>query len=144
MSCLIDTNIFVYSVNSDFSQYKKAYDFLQSHLKSEVKTYLCWPVIYEFLRVVTHPRIFSKPLKNKQAWDFIKSLLSLEHVGILTETSEHEKVLSLLLRKQKNLKGNLIHDCHIAALMNENGVKKIYTCDVHYRLFDFLKVIKPF
>lgn len=142
MSGLIDTNILVYAVNRDSPLYSKANAFL-TRMGSGGPLYLCWAVVYEFLRVTTHPKIFSRPLSWKEAWDFISALAFLPQTTLLLEAQEHGETLEELLKSLRNPHGNFFHDCHIATLLKENGVRVIYTRDTDFRQFSFLEVIDP-
>ena len=42
------------------------------------------------------------------------------------------------------VRGNLVPDAHLAALLLQHGVKKIYTADSDFRKFEFLEVSNPF
>ena len=39
--------------------------------------------------------------------------------------------------------GNLVNDCHYAALLREHGIKTIYSADRDLRRFEFLEVLDP-
>jgi predicted nucleic acid-binding protein len=39
--------------------------------------------------------------------------------------------------------GNLVHDAHIAAVLAEHGVRRIYTRDQDFRRFPGLEVVDP-
>ena len=41
-------------------------------------------------------------------------------------------------------RGNLVPNAHIAALLLQHGVRKIYTADSDFKKFEFLKVRNPF
>jgi uncharacterized protein len=42
------------------------------------------------------------------------------------------------------LRGNLVPDAHLAAVLLQNGIARIYTKDADFRKFDFLEVQVPF
>jgi predicted nucleic acid-binding protein len=42
------------------------------------------------------------------------------------------------------VRGNLVPDAHLAALLMQHGVRRIYTKDMDFRKFDFLEVLPPF
>jgi hypothetical protein len=42
------------------------------------------------------------------------------------------------------VRGNLVPDAHLAALLLQHGVRKLYTLDRDFRKFDFLEVADPF
>jgi len=41
------------------------------------------------------------------------------------------------------VRGNLVPDAHLAALLRQHGVGRLYTVDRDFRKFDFLKVTDP-
>lgn len=45
-----------------------------------------WGIVYEFLRVATHPQVFAKPWQAPLALLFMKSILASPGVGVLTGT----------------------------------------------------------
>ena len=42
------------------------------------------------------------------------------------------------------VRGNLVPDAHLAALLRQHGVRRLYTVDRDFRKFDFLQVDDPF
>ena len=102
-----------------------------------------WPILYEFLRVSTHGRVFPKPLKASQALAYVDTLTSLDEVAILTATSRHFAALDSVVQELSHPSGNLFHDIHTAALMREHGVPEIVTADTDFLQFRFLKVSNP-
>jgi hypothetical protein len=42
------------------------------------------------------------------------------------------------------VRGNLVPDAHLAALLLQHGVRRLYTEDRDFRKFDFLEVVDPF
>ena len=143
MRFLIDTNILLYAVNSESPAHLPAHRFLQEHLRLRTPWCTTWPILYEFLRVSTHIRVFPKPLKPQQALDFITSLASREEVAILTETDRHMAVLQGIVSGLGHPGGNLFHDIHTASLMREHGVPEIISADTDFLQFRFLKVTNP-
>jgi len=143
MSGLIDTNLLVYAVNQDSPHRPKVQAFLEEQLNQSEFIYVCWANLYEFLRVTTHPRVFTHPLSWSQAFGFLEAFVQSAQVEILREGDEHPQILKDILSHIRNPQGNLMHDCHVAALMKEHAVKTIYTHDTDFRLFEFLKVVDP-
>lgn len=139
---LIDTNILLYAVNSDAPQHKPAKSYLERLLSHNEPWSLCWANIYEFLRAVTHPRC-PRPLSPQQAWTFIEQILKHPRLHLLLETNFHSEALKAVLKEAGAVRGNLYHDCHIAALMKEHGVAMIATADTEFRKFRFLKITNP-
>lgn len=42
------------------------------------------------------------------------------------------------------VRGNLVADAHLAALLRQHGIRTLYTRDTDYRRFEFLEVRDPF
>jgi len=140
---LLDTNILLHAANSGSAEHRAASRFLQEQLQSRNPWCTTWPILYEFLRVSTHNRVFPKPLNPRQALDFIASLASREEVAILTATVRHLEVLEGIVGGLGHPAGNLFHDIHTATLMREHGVREIVTADSDFLQFSFLRVTNP-
>jgi hypothetical protein len=42
------------------------------------------------------------------------------------------------------VRGNLVPDAHLAALLKQHGIRRLYTNDADFRKFPFLDVRSPF
>ena len=144
MRFLVDTNIFVNAVNSGSPHYKVAREFLGDHLSARTPWATTWPILYEFLRVATHPKVFDHPLKPNQALQFVQALTSSEDIAVLAATPRHAEALEVTLRELSHPRGNLFHDIHTAVVMREHGVREIVTADTDFLQFRFLAVTNPF
>ena len=143
MRFLVDTNILLYAVNTTAPEYAAARRFFNDTAARATPWCLTWSVIYEFLRVSTHHRVFAKPLDAKKAWSFIEVLLQSGMVSILHSTERHSSVLRQTLAEHPSTMGNLFHDFHTAVLLREHGVSEIITADTDFLQFRFLKVTNP-
>jgi hypothetical protein len=74
---------------------------------------LGWPTVMSYLRISTHPSIFGQPLTPDEAMANIGMFLSLPP------------------------------DAHLAALLRQHGVKKLYSHDRDFLKFAFLDVRDP-
>lgn len=140
---LVDTNILLYAANEDAPEHKQCLKELENLRRSHSPWYLTWGIVYEFLRVVTHPRVFAKPLKLRGAWEFVEALLASPALIILSESENHARAVAELTRDYAMMSGNILHDFHKAALMREHGIKKILTHDADFYRFKFLEVVDP-
>jgi hypothetical protein len=104
---------------------------------------LTWGIVYEFLRVATHPRVFRNPFAPPDAWRFVHAILASPNLEMLTETHRHPSILAQLIEDQPAIRGNLVFDAHTAALMREHGIRTIYTHDADFNLFPGVEVIDP-
>lgn len=142
MSYSIDANILLYASNSGAAENGKAIAFLRSRPKDADLLCLTWPALMAYQRIATHPAIFEKPLSPNEAWKNIEALLALPRARVLAEEEGFEEIYEDLT-KGLSIRGNLVPDAHIAALLRQHGVDRIYTADSDFRKFAFLKVINP-
>lgn len=139
----VDTNVLVYAEISTASEHAVARDVLTELAESSRPWALPWPCAYEFLRIVTHHRVFDPPTPMDVAVTDLGRILASPSLQLLGETPRHFEVLRELLEATPVV-GNLIHDAHIAALCIEHGVDELITGDNDFRRFRQLEVVNPF
>jgi toxin-antitoxin system PIN domain toxin len=137
----VDTNILVYAHQPRLPRHEQALGRLRELAEGSVPFALPWPCAYEFLRVVTHRRVFDRPSTTEQAWAFLRNVLDAPTTVLLMETDRHVEVLEEVLR-DTGVTGNLVHDAHIAALLLEHGVRDILTTDTDFHRFRGLRVVE--
>lgn len=138
----IDTNILVFAHREETPFHSGALDILKRKAEGPVPWAIPWPCVYEFLKVVTHPRVFHPCTPLKNAWEAICNLLASPSLRVLGETPRHAEVLGEVLAETP-LAGNLVHDAHIVALLREHGVDEIITADEDFKRFHGLRVQNP-
>ena len=140
---VVDTNILVYAADRNCEEHSICFKLLEDLRHGFLPWFLTWSIIYEFLRVSTHPKVFRKPLEIKESLKFIELLLSSTGLKILVEGQNHVQLAASTLTEIKGIKGNKLHDTHTAIIMREHGISKIYTRDNDFHTFPFLEVIDP-
>jgi len=140
---LVDTNILLDAANPSSSFHRPSNDFLERQRQRSGAWFTTWPVVFEFLRVITHTRAFPRPWRTDQAWSFVTSLLDSPGLSVLVPTPRHADVAAEVFKEAPNLAGNIFHDAHTAILMREHGIKTIVTRDLDFHRFKFLEVIDP-
>jgi predicted nucleic acid-binding protein len=101
------------------------------------------PLVYEFLRVTTHPRVMRRPWSMLAAWEFVSALLASPGLALLVPSQRHADVAGKVISELPHLAGNLLHDADTALLMREHGIARICTRDTDFNQFPFLEVIDP-
>ena len=139
----VDTNVLVYAEIAGSAYHQQARGMLAELANGAVLWALPWPCIYEFLRIVTHPRVFHPPVPVNVALADLRSMLSSPSLLLLGETSRHAEVMEEVMRSSGTT-GNLIHDAHIAALCLEHGVSELITGDRDFARFAGLGIVNPF
>ncbi len=140
---LVDTNVLVYAADADSPLHARAREWLERQRGRPDAWYTTWPVLYEFMRVTTHPRVMRRPWSVPRAWSFVSALLGSPGLGVLLPTPQHADVAGQVIAELPDLAGNLLHDAHTAVLMREHGIRRICTRDMDFHRFPFLEVIDP-
>jgi toxin-antitoxin system PIN domain toxin len=142
MSYSIDANILVYASDEKSPQHDIANRFMQGRGDDPDLLCLTWGTLLAYQRIVTHHSIFRTPLLPHQAWDNVMNLLTLPRCRTIVEQDgfevEYEKI-----SRTVGVKGNLVPDAHLAVILRQHGVSRIYSADSDFRKFEFLKVINP-
>lgn len=102
-----------------------------------------WPCVYEFLRVVTHPRVFHPPMPGATAMRDLRHILASPSLVLLGETARHAEVMATVV-EASGATGNLVHDAHIASLCIEHGVSELVTGDRDFARFPQVRTFNPF
>ncbi len=137
---LVDVNLLIYAHVAGFRQHVAARAWLNTQIREQARVGLPWESLVGFLRVVTNPRIFSKPEPVDQAWSQIEKWLSWPAVWIPKPGDGHARILAELLRGGAT--GNLIPDAHLAALALEHGLT-VYSCDSDFAKFEGVRWLDP-
>jgi len=124
----VDTNILIYARREEFPEHQKARVVLRRLAEGDTPWAIPWPCIYEFLRVITHPRVFDPPTPLDRALEDLESLFESPSLVLLGEGPSHRGPMrqSLICGRAR---GNAVHDAHIAALCMEHDVREILTAD---------------
>lgn len=139
----LDTNILIHAHRRGTAHHEQAVALLGTLGEGPAPYALFWSSLYEFLRVVTHHRVFDPPSSTAEALEAIQDLLAPPVVRVLSETSRHPEILERVLRESR-VTGNLIHDAHLVALALEHGVHEILTLDGDFARFPQLASRNPF
>jgi predicted nucleic acid-binding protein len=140
----IDTNILVYAHREDSSFHKKAKQTLIELAESGKGNWaIPWPCIYEFLAIVTHPKIYNPATPLTTAIEFIDLLLKSPNLSLIGESvPEYWETLKTTLLVSK-ISGAKVHDARIASICIDNGIKILYTADRDFSRFTNLKTQNP-
>ncbi len=143
MSYAVDVNVFLYASDQTSPRHVAALRFLEARAADPDLFTVAWSTLMSYLRIATHPRIFAHPLSPAEALANIGALLNLPRVRVL---SEAEGFLDVYrdVTVSFPVRGNLVPDAHLVALLRQHGVRRLYTTDADFRKFPFLDVQDPF
>lgn len=143
MSATVDANVLLYASDSASPRHPRAAALLADVASGPQLLYVFWPVVMAYLRISTHPAVFSQPLSPEIARENVTTLLSQPLVRTAGETegfwADFQRVSHSVV-----VRGNLVSDAHIAALMRQHDVALIWTADRDFRQFDGLAARDPF
>ena len=125
-----DINLLVYAYNPAAAEYIASRRWLDGLLNGEESVGLTWVVVTGFVRQITNPRIVFEPLSPEAAMEIVDQWFELPHVTPANPGSEHLRLFRRCL-DAVGVGGNLVTDCHIAAIAMEYGA------DVHSNDADF-------
>lgn len=140
---VVDTNVLLYAAEKSAPAHRCCRGLLERWRASANAWFLTWPILYEFLRVATHPRVFRTPWTSDLAWQFVGALLGAPGLSVLSATDNHAHVLGEILAETPHLTGNILHDAHTVALMREHGVRRVVTRDTDFHRFRNIEVVDP-
>jgi toxin-antitoxin system PIN domain toxin len=139
----LDTNILVYARRSESVFHKAAFRLLRELAEGETAWAIPWPCVYEFLRVVTHPKMYLTPTPLTVALDDVQGLSASPSLHLLGDGPRHVEYLLSMVRGAE-ARGDRVFDAHIAGILLEHGVREIWTADRDFRRFPGLLVRNPF
>ena len=143
MSRTVDANVLLYASDSSSPRQEAARALLETIAAGPELTYLFWPTIMAYLRIATHPAVFSQPLPAADAIANIEALLDRPHVRAPGEQPEFwPRYRAVAIDAAPT--GNLVSAGHLVALMLQNEVRTIWTHDRDFRRFKGIEVRDPF
>jgi toxin-antitoxin system PIN domain toxin len=136
-----DLNLILYAHDAGSPLYPKARTWWLDLLSGNEPVGLAEVVLFGFMRLSTHGRIFQQPMTPLEAAGHIRRWLAQPYVQVLTTGSEHvEQVLSLL--GSAGTAGNLVTDAQIAAIALDHDAT-VHSADADFTRFPGLRWHNP-
>ncbi len=143
MSFAVDANILLYASDESSPRHARARECLAQWAAGWEIICFTWHTLFAYLRVATHPRIFEQPLSPDTAKANIEALLALPHVRVVSEDDGFWRHFTDVTRSRP-VRGNLVPDAHLVALLRQQGVRVLYTTDTDFKKFAAIEVRNPF
>lgn len=137
----VDTNILVYAHQTRTEMHAAARDRLVALAEGTSPWGLPVFCLGEFLRVVTHPRIFDPPFSVAEAGDAVQRLLASPGLVVLAPADRYPELLIEAVLEARAL-GNLVFDAQIVAVCREWGVDRLLTEDRDFDRFSGLETLR--
>jgi uncharacterized protein len=142
VSFAVDVNILLYASDRSSPHSTKAMEFLERCASDTEVCCFAWPTLMGYLRMSTHPAIFRTPLSPSESMRNVEALLGLPHVRVLSEEEGFWAVYRQVTQGMA-VRGNLVPDAHLAAILRQHDVRTLHTNDLDFKRFDFLDVRNP-
>jgi uncharacterized protein len=143
VSYSLDVNVLLYASDRSSDRYDSARRFVDSCAAGPEILCLTWPTLMSYLRIATHPRIFSAPLSPDEALGNISALIGLPHVRAVSELDGFADAYKHVAGETP-VRGNLVPDAHVAAILLQHGVRTFYSNDRDFRKFQSIDLRDPF
>jgi toxin-antitoxin system PIN domain toxin len=123
---LPDVNVLVYAHRQDTALHVGCLRWLESVINGDESYGLSELVLSGFLRITTHPKIFSKPTPLLEAIAFTEQLRERPNCVPIAPQGRHWKIFQSLCA-DADAKGNLVPDAYLAAMAIESGCEWVTT-----------------
>lgn len=136
-----DVNVLIRAFREDAPDHSKYRGWLERTVASESAFGVSDLVLSGFLRVATHPRIFTPPTPLERALEFVEALRAQPNCVRIVPGERHWDIFTRLCR-DADARGNLVPDAYHAALAIESGSEWV-TIDRDFSRFPGLKWRPP-
>ena len=123
---LADVNVLVYAHREDAPHHAACREWLEALVNGREAFGLSELVLSGFCRVVTHPKVFTRPSPLTDALSFAEQLRSRPNGVPVTPGQRHWGIFQALC-VHAEAKGNLIADAYLAAMAIEAGCEWVTT-----------------
>ena len=128
-----DANLLLYAYDSNGPFYERAKSWWQGCLSGQEAVGLTHPTLFAFLRISTHPKIYTHPMTLAEAAGHVRSWLARRVSQLLEAPLDHTEHVIGLLEDAGGTAGHLVTDAQIAAFAQS------YRAIVHTVDRDFLR-----
>jgi len=130
---LPDTNLILYAYDTESPFHSAAARWWAGLLSGNEPVGLCPVVVFAYLRLSTHGKVYDHPLTPGEASEHVNSWLAQPNVRLLVAGPDHVQKVCRLLDKAGTA-ANLVTDAQIAALALEYGAT-VHTADTDFARF---------
>ena len=137
-----DANLLLYATDSTSPFHDAAREWWTGCLNGSVPVGLCHPVVFAFVRLSTHPRVFERPLSLSRVTRIAQSWINRQVTRTLYPGPQHVPNVLNLLATTGSRGGNLVTDAQIAEIAMAHRAE-VHTADHDFRRFPGLKYRFP-
>lgn len=139
----VDTNLLVYAHRREPGQHADSAALMRRLAEGTRPWAIPWPCLYEFLSIVTNPRIWKEAASSPdQAWRQIESWTRAPANSLLRETDDFISTLQRFVARPR-VRGPIVHDARVAAICVAHAVDELLSADRDFALFPELRTRNP-
>lgn len=136
-----DANLLLYAYDQSSPFHEPAKAWCEDRMSGPAPLVLLPTVVFGFVRIATHPRVFKDPLSVAEAAVHVRSWLALRHVQ-LHEMLPEDVACALGLLEAAGMAGNLTTDAQIAAVALRLDAE-VHTADLDFGRFPKVRFLNP-
>ncbi|MBL9156126.1 MAG: PIN domain-containing protein [Verrucomicrobiales bacterium] len=136
-----DANLLLYAYDESSPFHERAKAWCEEVMSGPSPLSLLPAVVFGFVRIATHPRVFKDPLSVSEAADHVRSWLARRHVQ-LHEMLPEDVACALGLLEAAGTAGNLTTDAQIAAVALRLDAE-VHTTDLDFGRFPKVRCLNP-
>lgn len=138
---LIDSNILIYAYDPGSRHHERARTWLERVLGSDEQVRLGLVSLLSFVRILTDPRLYARPMDVAEAHAHVQTWLERDNVAVAEPTPEHWSTF-LTVATEGQARGPVLMDAHLAALAIEHGAT-LCTTDRDFQRFAGVRILDP-
>ena len=136
-----DANLLLYAYDESSPFHERAKAWCEEVMSGPSPLTLLPAVVFGFVRIATHPRVFKDPFSVSEAADHVRSWLAMRHVQ-LHEMLPEDVACALGLLEAAGTAGNLTSDAQIAAVALRLDAE-VHTADLDFGRFLKVRFLNP-
>jgi toxin-antitoxin system PIN domain toxin len=139
---LFDVNVLIYAADRRSADHDRYHRWLSELVEGPEPFGAFDLVLSSFVRIATHPKIFTTPWKTTHAIDFVSRIRGASNCIVVRPGARHWDIFVDLCRRV-GARSNVVPDAYLAALAIESGCEWI-TTDRGFARFPALRWRHPF
>jgi len=136
-----DANLLLYAYDESSPFHERAKAWCEEVMSGPSPLTLLPAVVFGFVRIATHPRVFKDPFSVSEAADHVRSWLAMRHVQLHAMLPE-DVACALALLEAAGTAGNLTSDAQIAAVALRLDAE-VHTADLDFGRFLKVRFLNP-
>lgn len=136
-----DVNVLLYAYDTENRHHAPCATWLSAALSGSEDVGLSFVVALGFIRLASHPSVWTRPMSTTEAITIVRSWLARPQVRLLAATDGYWETLDAVAADARAV-GSLVMDAHLAALAKEHGAT-VVTTDRDFRRFAGIRSFDP-